>query len=95
MKRGADSLVGQVVLRPAMQLIQVLLVSDLRRSAPLDPLRQKLLPGVTLAVDEERLDLRPQPNELCDRLAARLLEFANPVLLDASKNGLSLSNEAK
>ena len=73
MERAADSVVRYVVLRRALQLIEVLLVPDLARSAPLDPLRPVLFSCVSLVVDEERVHFRRQPDELGDRFAVRLV----------------------
>ena len=58
-----------------------MLMPDVTRTAPLDTLRQVLFYCVSLVADEERVDFRPQSNEVGDRLTVRLvLEFANHFL---------------
>ena len=81
-ERAGNSVIRQVVLCRALQLMQVLLVPNLRRSAPLAPLRSVLFGSVAIVLDEERVHLRPHSNELGHRLAARLVvEFANRFLV--------------
>ena len=78
LEHAANSVLWQVVFGRALQLIGVLLVSDLSRSAPLDSIRPVLFCCVSLVVDEERVHFRSQSKEIGDRLADRLvLEFAN------------------
>ena len=78
MDSADDSVVRKVILHLALQLIEVLLVSDLRRSAPLDPLRPVLFGPGALFDDEEPVHFPPQSNDVGDRFAGRLvLEFAN------------------
>ena len=50
-ERAANSVVRKEVLRRALQLIHVLLVPDLPRSAPLDSLRPVLFCCVPLVID--------------------------------------------
>ena len=77
-ERAGNSVVRQEVLRRALELIEVLLVPDLQRCAPLDPLHPVLLSCVPLVMDKERVHFRPQSNELGDRFTVcNVLEFAN------------------
>ena len=58
------------------------MVPDFPRGAPLDPVCQNLIHCTALVVYQERVHLRPQSNELCDRIAIRLvLEFADHFLV--------------
>ena len=72
-ERAVDSVFQQLVLRDAMQLIHILLFANLPPSPPPLSLRLVLLSGVALVVDEEGVHIRPQSNELGDRLAVPLI----------------------
>ena len=76
-ERSANSVVRQVILQMALQLIERLLGSDLTGSANIDPLPQMLLWCVALVGDAERVHIRTQSTEIFDRFAVRLLEFAS------------------
>ena len=75
---ATDSMDRQIDLRRALHLFHVRLVSDLTRSAPLDPLRPVLFTWISLVVDEEGVPFRGLCNKLRNRFAVRLvLEFSD------------------
>ena len=71
-------MVRQVIFSGSIQLLLVALVPDLFRRAALDPLRTMLFDRLVLPLDQERVHLGAQPNELGNRFSIRfVLEFAD------------------
>ena len=73
MKLATNALIGMVVLHRMMELVLVLLVSQILRNCPLNPFGAMLLYLLTFRLHDERVHLRLVPDKLFDRLAVRLI----------------------
>ena len=66
-------MIGEVVLGRLLQLVEVVLMVDVACSTAFDAFRAMFLSSAPLVIDQERLHLWPQSDELSDGLAARLV----------------------
>ena len=69
MKLGRDAMVRQEVFDCRAELLLVLLVPQRTGSSAVDSFRAMFLDFQAVLLDEERVHLRTQPDELDDRLA--------------------------
>ena len=78
MQLGPNAMIRQVVFGRPIQLLLVVIVPDVSTSAALDTLRSMFFHWLVLPLDQERVHLGAQTNELGIRFSIRfVLEFAD------------------